>query len=89
MKKAQLEICLKGRAYMVVATVQKPDRGGSIGEGFVTVREAAEYLRLCRAKLYQMMDAGDLPYAKFGKSRRIARRDLVEFAERCIIGNRE
>jgi excisionase family DNA binding protein len=74
---------------MVVSAVEKPNLDDPIGEGFVTVTEAARYLRLCRAKLYQIMDAGDLPYAKFGKARRIPRRALAEFAERCIVGNRE
>jgi excisionase family DNA binding protein len=57
-----------------------------VGEGFVGVPEAARFLGLSRAKLYQLMDVGDLAYAKFGKSRRIPRKALVEFAARCLVG---
>jgi excisionase family DNA binding protein len=53
--------------------------------GFVTVPVAARYLQLSRAKLYQMMDAGDLKYCKFGKSRRIPRRALAELVEKCLV----
>jgi excisionase family DNA binding protein len=56
-----------------------------IDSGFATVLEAAAFLRLSRAKIYQLMDAGDLHYAKFGKSRRIPRRALAEYAERCLM----
>jgi excisionase family DNA binding protein len=54
--------------------------------GFATVVEAAEFLRLSRAKVYQLMDQRELAYAKFGKSRRIPRRALNEYAERCVVG---
>jgi excisionase family DNA binding protein len=56
-----------------------------IDEGFVKVHEAAKFLAVCRAKLYQLMDSGELRYAKFGKSRRIPRRALVEYAERNLV----
>ena len=55
------------------------------GEGFVAVSEAGEFLGLSRAKMYQLMDAGELAFAKFGKSRRIPRRALVAYAERCMV----
>ena len=54
-------------------------------EGFIPVAEAARFLGLSRAKLYQMMDAQELSYAKFGRSRRIPRRALREYAERCLV----
>jgi excisionase family DNA binding protein len=56
------------------------------GGGFVTVPEAAQFLRLSRAKVYALMDAGDLAYAKFGRSRRIPRRTLEEYVTRCMVG---
>jgi len=55
-------------------------------DGFVTVGEAAKFLSLSRAKIYLMMDAGELRFAKFGKSRRIPRRALLELAERSLVG---
>ncbi len=35
------------------------------------VPEVATFLAVSRSKIYAMMDAGELAYAKFGKSRRI------------------
>jgi excisionase family DNA binding protein len=55
--------------------------------GFVTVAQAARFLNLSRAKLYQMMDAGDIAYAKFGKSRRIPRQALLRFAAQSTVVN--
>jgi excisionase family DNA binding protein len=52
--------------------------------GFVTVEEAKDYLRVCRAKVYALMEAGELPYAKVGKSRRIPRAALHAYAAACL-----
>jgi excisionase family DNA binding protein len=57
-----------------------------VGDGFVDVAEAGRFLHLSRAKLYQLMDDHELPYAKFGKARRIPRRALLEYANRCLVG---
>jgi excisionase family DNA binding protein len=54
-------------------------------DGFVSVREAGKFLGLSRAKIYSLMDSGELRYAKFGKSRRVPRRALAEYAQRCIV----
>jgi excisionase family DNA binding protein len=59
---------------------------GLVEDGFLSVAEAAEFLGLCRAKLYLLMDSGDLVYAKFGKARRIPRKALLEYAARCLVG---
>jgi excisionase family DNA binding protein len=53
--------------------------------GFVSVGEAAEFLRLSRATVYLLMDRGQLRYAKFGKSRRIPRKALMDYAQRCLV----
>ena len=53
--------------------------------GFATVPESARFLRLSRGKLYQLMDAHELAYAKFGRSRRIPWAALREFAERSLV----
>jgi excisionase family DNA binding protein len=39
---------------------------GLVADGLVTVREAAEWLGLGRAKLYKMMEQGELAYVKIG-----------------------
>jgi excisionase family DNA binding protein len=56
-----------------------------IGDGFATVPEAARFLGLSRAKVYQMMETRRLAYAKFGRSRRIPRRALHELARNCLV----
>jgi excisionase family DNA binding protein len=43
----------------------------------VRVAEVAKHLSLSRSKIYQLMDAGELAYVKFGKSRRVPM-DAVE-----------
>ena len=53
--------------------------------GFTTVREAAGFLHVSRAKLYSMMEAQELAYAKFGSCRRISWDELLAFAERSTI----
>src|SRR5262249_24922164 len=58
---------------------------GVIDEGFVDVPFAARFLGVSRSKVYAMMDHGDLGYAKFGRSRRVPRRALLELAERCLV----
>jgi excisionase family DNA binding protein len=66
------------------AASEPADRGIS-GEGFVTVIEAADFLKVSRAKVYAMMDNLELAYAKFGKSRRIPWRALRELAEKSMV----
>jgi excisionase family DNA binding protein len=56
-----------------------------VEEGFVGIAEAATFLKLSRSKVYLLMDGGELPYAKFGKARRIPKRALREFAERSMV----
>jgi excisionase family DNA binding protein len=41
-----------------------------------TVAEVACYLAVSRSKVYQMMDAGHMPYVKLGGCRRIAWEDV-------------
>jgi excisionase family DNA binding protein len=64
-------------------TNTKPD---ITADGFAGVPEAAEYLSMSRSSIYKMMEAGELKYAKFGRSRRIPWRALRELAERSMIG---
>jgi excisionase family DNA binding protein len=68
-----------------MATTTPAGNKMSVSDGLLSVAEAAHFLSISRAKLYSLMDAGDLAYAKIGKSRRIPRRALVEFAERHLV----
>ena len=58
---------------------------GVIDDGFVDVRFAARFLGVSRSKVYAMMDQKELRYAKFGRSRRVPRRALLELAERSLV----
>ncbi|MFF2301957.1 helix-turn-helix domain-containing protein [Streptomyces sp. NPDC058128] len=44
-----------------------------------TVEVAAEYLSFGRSTVYELMAAGDLPYVKVGRSRRIRLVELDAF----------
>ncbi|MFK0045273.1 helix-turn-helix domain-containing protein [Streptomyces sp. NPDC090741] len=45
-----------------------------------TVEFAAELLSLGRSTLYELMAAGELPFVKVGRARRIRRTDIDTFA---------
>lgn len=45
----------------------------------VTIAEACRRLQLSRTKVYGLMDSGKLPYARFGRARRIPVDVLSEF----------
>lgn len=53
------------------------------GRGWAPPRVAAAYLGISLGMLYKVMSEGQLRFAKVGKCRRIAYRDLDEFMERC------
>jgi excisionase family DNA binding protein len=61
------------------------DRAVLVEDGFLPVRDAARFLAISRAKLYQMMESGEVAYAKFGRSRRIPRHALTDLAKRSIV----
>lgn len=52
-------------------------QAGGAGENLMTVRDVADYLRLSRAKVYQMVKAGEIPSIRIGRAWRF-RRDLIE-----------
>ncbi len=56
-----------------MATVEEK---GAVRPALATVKEASEYLRVSRAKLYTMMDRGDLRHVKIGASRRLRWDDI-------------
>ncbi len=57
-----------------------------VADGLMTVKEAAEFLRLSPSRLYVLMVGGELAFVKLGRSRRIPRRALVELAARGLRG---
>ena len=57
----------------------------SEGEQLCTVGTVAKFLSVSRSKTYQLMDRGDLPYVKLGKSRRIRWSDVRDLIDRCRV----
>ncbi len=60
-----------------------------VADGLSTVREAAGFLRLSRSTVYTLMDRGELPFVKLGRSRRIPRRAVIQLAARALRGGQE
>ena len=63
-----------------------PEHELLVSDGLMTVREAAEFLRLSRSSVYALMGHGELAFVKLGRSRRIPRRALVELAASGLRG---
>jgi excisionase family DNA binding protein len=60
------------------------DKG--VAPSLARVAEVAAFLKLSRSKLYQMMDSGELPYVKLGKSRRLRWSDVSALVEENTVG---
>ena len=57
-----------------------------VEDGLMKVAAAAAFLSLSRATLYTLMDRGELPFVKIGRSRRVPKRAVVELAARGLRG---
>ena len=57
-----------------------------VRDGLVTVRDAALFTGLSRSTIYELMERGELVYAKLGRARRIPRRALLELAANSLRG---
>lgn len=51
----------------------------------VRVSEVARHLSISRSKLYLMMEAGDLPFVKFGKSRRVPLEAVEKLVKESLV----
>jgi excisionase family DNA binding protein len=56
-----------------------------VADGLLTPKEAALFLGISVAGLYKFMQKGDLIYTKLGRSRRIPKRAVVEFAASHLV----
>jgi excisionase family DNA binding protein len=52
----------------------------------VRVTEVARHLSLSRSKIYQMMDAGELPYVLLGHSRRVPLQAVEQLVKDNTVG---
>jgi excisionase family DNA binding protein len=50
------------------------------------VPEVAAMLSLSRSKVYQLMESGELPYVKIGRSRRVKHTTVLRFIEQKVVG---
>lgn len=53
----------------------------AIEQGLLTVDEAATFLRISRAKAYQLCATGDLPTVRMGRSVRVRRDHLIAWLD--------
>jgi excisionase family DNA binding protein len=49
--------------------------------GLRPVQAVAEFLAISRSKVYQLMESGELPYVKLGKSRRVRWADVLQLVD--------
>jgi excisionase family DNA binding protein len=56
-----------------------------VQDGLDRVSDVARFLRLSQSSIYGLMERGELPYVKLGKSRRVPHRAVVEFAARNVV----
>ncbi|HEY4313605.1 MAG TPA: helix-turn-helix domain-containing protein [Pirellulales bacterium] len=64
---------------MTIAETQK--QWASDTRGLQSVRVVAEFLAISRSKVYALMESGDLPYVKLGKSRRVRWSDVLTLVD--------
>jgi excisionase family DNA binding protein len=57
-----------------------------VADGLMRVAEAAEFLGLSRAGVYQLMGRGELPFVKIGRARRVPRRAVLRLASEALHG---
>ncbi len=65
--------------------VQVNDQETGMEQGLRAVASVAKYLSLSRSKVYAMMDSGELPYVKLGKSRRVRWADVLKLVEQNTV----
>ena len=59
------------------------------GAEMLTVEQVAGRLRLSVSKVYELLEAGEIPHYKFGRSKRVSEQDLDAYLSRCRVGARE
>ena len=60
-----------------------------VADGLVGIKPSASFLQISVASLYAHMGRGELPFVKLGKSRRIPKKALIEFAARNLVSPRD
>ena len=52
-----------------------------LDDEIMTAPEVAKYLKLCKAKVYYMIQRREIPHIRIGKNVRIRKSDLVKWLE--------
>ncbi len=50
-----------------------------------TVPDVARYLKMSRSMIYLLMDRGELPYVKIGRTRRVKGEDVTKLVDQNFI----
>ena len=61
------------------------DVADRLDSGLQPVNKVARFLSLSRSKVYSLMEAGELPYVKLGKSRRVRWEDVLQLVARNTV----
>ncbi len=56
----------------------------TVEEILLTGTEVAQRLRISRAKVYWMIQRGEIPSVKMGRNVRVRQRDMEEYIRRCF-----
>lgn len=56
----------------------------AVEEIFLTGTEVAQRLRISPAKVYLLIQRGEIPSVKMGRNVRIRQRDMEEYIRRCL-----
>ena len=56
-----------------------------LDSGLQPVNKVARFLSLSRSKVYSLMETGELPYVKLGKSRRVRWEDVLQLVARNTV----
>jgi excisionase family DNA binding protein len=57
-----------------------------VADGLCSTEEARKFLGISRSKLYELMEAGELEYAKLGRNRKIPWAAVKALAARSLVG---
>ena len=68
------------------ARKRRPSSISTVEPEYLRVIDVARLLAISRSSAYGLMEKGLLPFARFGKSRRVAKRDLEEYRRRSTVG---
>jgi excisionase family DNA binding protein len=67
------------------SSVEAAEANPVVARGFATVPQASEFLGLSRSTIYQLMEAGELRYARFGRSRRLPWAAVYAYGEKYLV----